>query len=172
VQLQGVTPDVMLPDPAAYIDSGEKELKHAIPWSQITPAPFDRWPAGKYDTKKLSEKSAARVVKSPLLSKIATATSLLRARRKDTKVPLQKTAWEKRRADQKAALEAASPDTKKLQPLFTVKPLAESPAPASAPPAGKPGAGAEDRATRWKDNLARDPWVEESMNILGDMTGK
>ena len=171
VQLQGVTPDVMLPDPSAYIDSGEKELKHAIPWSQISPAPFDKWP-GTYDTKKLAEKSALRVPKSPLLSKIATATALVRARRNDTRVPLQKAAWEKRRADQKAALEAASPDMKKAQPLFTVKPLAESPAPADAPPAGKGAVKPDDRMTKWKDNLARDPWVDESLNILSDMTTK
>lgn len=172
VQLQGVTPDVMLPDPAAYIDSGEKQMKHAIPWSQISPAPYDKWPA-TYDTKKLSEKSAQRVVKSPLLSKIATATALLRERRNDTKVPLQKAAWEKRRADQKAALDAASPDLKKAAPMFTVKPLAESPAPADAPPAGKAGEQKVDgRSAKWKDNLARDPWVDESLNILNDMTTK
>ncbi|NVB85529.1 MAG: carboxy terminal-processing peptidase [Kofleriaceae bacterium] len=173
VQLQGVTPDVMLPDPSAYIDSGEKELKHAIPWSQITPAPFETWKQQTYDTKKLSERSAQRVVKSPTLSKIATATALLRERRNDTKVPLQKTAWEKRRADQKAALDAASPDMKKAQPMFTVKPLAESPAPADAPPAGKAGEEKVDgRSSKWKDNLARDPWVDESLNILNDMTTK
>ena len=52
-----------------------------------------------------------------------------------------------------------------------VKPLAESPAPADAPPAGK-AAKPDDRATKWKDNLARDPWVDESLNIMSDMTTK
>jgi hypothetical protein len=117
----------------------------------------------------LADKSAARVAKNPLLSKIASATALLRSRKNDTKVPLNKTAWEKRRDEQKTALEAASPDFKKIQPMFTVKPLEDSPAPATAPPPGGPKP-AEDKAAKWRDNLARDPWVEETVNILGDMT--
>jgi carboxyl-terminal processing protease len=170
VQLEGVKPDVMLPDPTAHIDSGEGELKHAIPWSKIDGTPFEKWPV-KWDTKMLSDKSAARVAKNPLLSKIASATALLRSRKNDTKVPLQKTAWEKRRDEQKAALEAASPDFKKIQPMFTVKPLEDSPAPATAPSPGAPKpAPAGDKAAKWRDNLARDPWVEETVNILGDMT--
>src|SRR5690606_21556809 len=128
--------------------------------------PFTKWPA-TWDVKKLSERSAARVSKHPILTKIANATNLLRARRNDTNLPLQRTAWEKRRAEQKAALEAASPDYKKMPVKLTVTPLAESPAPATAP---GPGRKADDRATSWRDTLARDPWVEESVWILTDMT--
>ena len=96
-------------------------------------------------------------------------------------MPLKRDAWEKRRAEQKAALEAASPDLKNVPAKLTVKPLEESPAPATAaPPGGKgspaagggPGGRVDDRPTKWRDALARDPWVEESIAILGDMTAK
>jgi carboxyl-terminal processing protease len=169
VQIQGVTPDVMLPDPTAYIDSGEGELKHAIPASKIEESPFRKWPI-QYDTKDLAAASAGRVAKHPLLAKIATATAVLRSRKNDTKVPIQKTAWEKRRDEQKAQLEAASPDLKKIAPAFTVKPLAESPAPATAPAPGGSAGAKDDKAAKWRDNLARDPWVEETLNIMNDMT--
>lgn len=167
-QREGIKPDILLPDPAGHIESGERELKHAIAWSQISPAPFDKWPA-QWDANKLAAKSAARVAKNPVLSKIAAATAVLKARQQDTKLPLQKQMWEKRRAEQKAALEAASPDLKNRPAMMSVKPLEESPAPATA--AG-PGGRKDDRALRWRDNLARDPWVEESVSILGDMTAK
>jgi carboxyl-terminal processing protease len=169
VQLQGVTPDVMLPDPTSYIDSGEAELKHAIPASKIEAAPFAKWPV-QYNMKDLSAASASRVAKSPLLSKIASATAVLRARKNDTKVPLQKDAWEKRRDEQKAQLDAASPDLKKVAPVFAVKPLEDSPAPANAPAPGGAAGAKDDKAAKWRDNLARDPWVEETLNIMGDMT--
>ncbi|HTL36304.1 MAG TPA: carboxy terminal-processing peptidase [Kofleriaceae bacterium] len=178
VQLQGVTPDVMLPDPTAYIDSGESELKHAIPASKIEAAPFVKWPV-QYNMKDLAAASANRVGKSPLLSKIASATAVLRSRKNDTKVPLQKAAWEKRRDDQKAQLDAASPDLKKVAPVFMVKPLEEPAAPAApdptmpdgtANPNAKGPKAKDDKATKWRDNLARDPWVEETLNIMGDMT--
>ena len=41
-------------------EAGEASLKHAIAWSQISPAPFTKWPIN-YNTTKLAEKSAARV---------------------------------------------------------------------------------------------------------------
>jgi hypothetical protein len=76
-----------------------------------------------------------------------------------------KTAWETRRAEQKAALEAASPDLKKAPAAFTVKPLVDSPARTAPGPNGK----TDDTASKWRETLSKDPWVEESLNILGDM---
>ena len=165
-QREGVKPDVLLPDPAAHIEAGEASLPHAIAWSQIAPVPHDNWPA-TWKASALAAKSAARVVKDPLLSKIASATAILKARKNDTKVPLQKAAFDKRRADQKAALEAASPDLKNAPVKLTVKQLDEiAPPPRPAGADGKP----DDRASKWRDALARDPWVGECANILGDMS--
>lgn len=165
VQLHGVAPDIALPDPAAHIQSGEKELDQAIAWSQISPSQFTKW-GMPWNVKSLAAKSAARVAKHPLLTKISSATAVLAARRNDTKVPLAKPAWEARRKEQKAALEAASPDLKKAPSAFTVKGLGPDPTP---PPAG-PNGKADDSAAKWRDNLSKDPWVEEALNILGDMT--
>jgi carboxyl-terminal processing protease len=36
-----VTPDIVLPDPAGHIETGERQLEHAIPWSSIPAAPHD-----------------------------------------------------------------------------------------------------------------------------------
>ncbi|HEY5923455.1 MAG TPA: carboxy terminal-processing peptidase [Kofleriaceae bacterium] len=166
-QREGIKPDILLPDPAGHVEAGEGSLKHSIGWSKISPAPFDKWTT-QYNTSKLAERSRERVAKHPLLTKIAAATQVLKSRRNDTKVPLQRTAWEKRRAEQKAALDAASPDLKNAPAKLTVKPLEESPAPATAP---GPGGRTDDRAVKWRDALARDPWVEESVAILGDMVG-
>ena len=168
-QREGVTPDIVLPDPAAHVESGERELDHAIAWSQIGPATYQKLtPAWKLDV--LSKRSAARVAKDPVLAKVATTTQVLKARRGDTRVPLARPAWEARRKEQKAAADAASLDLKGLPPAMTVK-LVEEPGAAAtpAPAANGNGKGPEDRLSRWRDNLSRDPWVEECLNILGDM---
>ena len=130
------------------------------------PAAFEKW-GFPWNKKALADKSAARVAKDPVLTKVAAATTLLRNRRNDTKIPLGKPAWEARRKEQKAALEAASPDLKKVPAQFTVKPLAESPAPATAP---GPGGKQDDSASKWRDNLAKDAWVAETLSILSDMS--
>jgi hypothetical protein len=40
----------------------------------------------------------------------------------------------------------------------------------TANPNAKGPKAKDDKATKWRDNLARDPWVEETLNIMGDMT--
>ena len=158
-QKEGVTPDILLPDPAGHVESGERELDHAIAWSQIDAAPHGNWPA-TWKLATLKDRSAARVAKHAVLAKINAATKLLKARRNDTRIPLAKTAWETRRKDQKAALDAASPDLKNAPMKLTVKPIHEEP-----PVNGKP----DDRLVKWRDNLARDPWVDECVSILADI---
>lgn len=166
-QNEGVVPDIVLPDAAGHVESGEKHLDHAIAWSSIPPAPHDQW-QGTWKTSVLAQKSAARVARQPVLAKIATTVEVLRARQKDTRVPLARPAWEARRKEQRAALEAATPDLSSLPAKLTVKTV-EDPA-AAAPVAPGPGGKPDDRAQKWRDNLARDPWLEESVHILGDMT--
>jgi carboxyl-terminal processing protease len=162
-QREGVTPDILLPDPAGHIEAGERQLEHAIPWSQVPPAAHDDWPA-TWKPSVLAERSAARVTKQPVLARIATLTQLLRASRDDTRIPLARATWEAHRKAQRAAIDAASPDLKGGPAKLLVKSLDE---PTLTP---RPGGGkADDRLERWRDGVARDPWVEECVNILGDM---
>lgn len=162
-QRQGVVPDVLLPNPTGHIDSGERELPHAIEWSQIKPAPHADV-AHVWKAADLAAKSAARVAKQPQLSKIATTTAVLRERQKNTRVPLQRTAWETRRKELKAALEAVSPELDKLAPMMTVTSLHDEALPPQAA-----GSKAIDPLVKWRDNLSRDPWVDETLSIMDDM---
>jgi carboxyl-terminal processing protease len=162
-QRQGVKPDILLPNPNGYIDSGESSLEHALPFVRIDPAPHDDW----HLTAKIPDlvaKSGARVSKDPLLSKIANAVAVLKSRKEDTKVPLAMKAWEDRRKQQKAELDAASPDMEKVTPRLAVTTLEDTPVPAPGP-----GGKTDDRLSKWKDSLARDPWVDECVSILADM---
>ena len=164
-QLKGVVPDILLPDPAGHIDGGERKLEHAIAWSEIAAASYTRLMT-PWSVPTLVQSSALRVARNPLLSKIASTTSVLKQRMEDTRVPLAKPAWEARRTQQRAALEAASPDFKAAPAKFTVQVIAD-PAATALPPSGngKP----DDRLKRWSDALARDPWVDESLSVLADM---
>ncbi|HTR50134.1 MAG TPA: carboxy terminal-processing peptidase [Kofleriaceae bacterium] len=167
-QLEGVKPDITLPDRVGYLDLGEGKLDHAIAWSKIDEAKHVDW-KGTWNIGKLAELSAARVAKDPLLSKIASSNKVLRAEREDTRMPLAKTAWEKRHHDLDTALEATSTDTKKLSPELAVTTIDDAATPTVAP---GPGVKVDDRATRWRDGLARDPWVAECVAILGDMAAR
>ncbi|HEX4422793.1 MAG TPA: carboxy terminal-processing peptidase [Kofleriaceae bacterium] len=163
-QLEGVKPDVVLPDPSAYIKSGESELEHAIPWSQIPAAEHVDWPA-TWNPKLLVARSAARVAKQPVLARMAAVTQILKQERDTTRIPLARPAWEAHKKQEQQALEAASPDLKTEPVKLVVNSLDDA-----APVAAGPGGNTDDRVARWRDGVARDPWVEECVNILGDMT--
>ena len=162
-QLKGVTPDIVLPDPAGYLETGERELEHALAWSQIAPAKHDDWPA-TWNEASLTVKSAARVAKDPVFARVSKLTQLMKARKTDTRVPLAETEFMKRREQQRAEIAAASPDLDTSPTRFSVVPL-DKRTPVVAASNGKK----DSRLAKWRDNLAKDPWIDESLNILTDM---
>ncbi len=124
-QLDGVKADIALPDPDGHIEAGERTLDRPVAFSQIEAAPHVDWKV-TWDKEALARKSAARVAKQPLLSRVATATALLKTRLADTRVLLARAAWDARRAQQKRELDAAAPDLKAAPARFTVTSIARS----------------------------------------------
>ena len=165
-QLDGVVPDIQLPDPAGFVESGERTLDHALPATRISAANHDEWQV-KYKLDAVEKKSAARVAKQPVLAKIAAASEVLRKRAKDTKIPLEHDAWEKRRKEEKAALEAVSPPQLDKAPAnFTVSTLTDNETPLP------PGPGSEDRRPArevGEEPRARSVGRRVRASILGDM---
>jgi carboxyl-terminal processing protease len=162
-QREGVKPDIVLPDPVGYIEAGERELEHALAWSKITPAKHDDWPA-TWNVAVLASKSAARVAKEPAFAKIAKLTELMKARKMDTRVSLAQPEFTKRREQQRAEIAAASPEPETAPVRFTVVPF-DNPAPVAAAPNGRK----DSRLTKWRDDLGRDPWIDECLNIFVDV---
>jgi carboxyl-terminal processing protease len=164
-QLEGVTPDITLPNPASYIKSSERTLDHAIPFMKIAPAPHDEWKVS-YDLMKLQRDSTARVSRNTHFAKIAATAEILAKWRDDTKIPLQRSAWDAREKKEKDELAASAPELDKAAPTLSVKTLED---PVSQQPVRAPGAKPDDRLQRWQDSLSRDPWVDESVSLLGEM---
>lgn len=163
-QWKGVVPDIVLPDPAAHVDSRERDLPNSIPWSEIDGVKHDVWPR-TYKIEDLAAKSAARVAKDEVLSKVAERSALLKKRLDETKVPLQKDAWEKRRQQRRDELTAAIPDPA-AGPARMVVTVLDQPEGKAKPSAdGK----IDDRVTRWRDALARDAWVDEALAVMDDL---
>ena len=164
-QWQGIMPDVVLPDPAAHLETGERYLDNSIPATAVDPLPHEKW-THAWTKSDLIEKSAARIARHSVFSKIAEMSKLLRDRRDDTRVPLARPAWEKRRKELSAAIDAVSPDLDELPTRFAVTVIEDESKDTVAP---RPDGKQDDRATTWRDNLARDPWIEESLYVLRDM---
>ncbi|GAB4248897.1 MAG: carboxy terminal-processing peptidase [Candidatus Methylacidiphilales bacterium] len=120
-QNRGVVPDITLPSPNDYLDLGESNLPHALPWSRIRPAsgfqPLARQ-AGIIDL--LRQNSEKRIATLPEYKHLLRDIEEVRARVKDRSVSLiqsqrlqekeqKKSQREQRKADESArAAEAPS----------------------------------------------------------------
>jgi len=164
-QRVGVAPDVVLPDPAGHIESGERFLDHNIPPSQVEPAGFSPV-TPSWTSTSLAANSRKRVANNNLLAKVSQRTSMLEKRNDDTVVPLKLEVWqEKRRADEKE-LEALDPKLGESKPRLKLEVVEYAGRPKIARGNRK---DTRDRLAEWKKGLARDPWLEEAVYVLNDM---
>lgn len=162
-QARGVVPDVVLPDPSGYIESGERFLDHAIPWSSVDSLRYKRWDGAKWIAKGMADRSKARVDKEAAFEKIEARNALLEARQKDTLVPLNRQAWLKRREAFDKKLDAVDTKLDELPERFKVKSVNYA--------QDKPvdDETVKKKLEEWQSNLAHDPWVEESLKLIQDM---
>lgn len=166
-QWRGVMPDIVLPDPAAHVESGERYLDNAIPWSSIPALKAKPWPHRDWNTAQLIEKSRARQAERPVFATIAARGEYVVARRKETLLPLKREAWIQQRDKDREALDKLDAKLEDGPERFSVKLVDYRPV------APRPDAPAREsspkRVDKWKDALAHDPWVEETLHVLADM---
>lgn len=160
-QLKGVEPDILLPDPTSFVESGERTLPNAIPWSTIAPAAFAKTPHA-WKPSVLAAASSARANKSEELATITKFASIMETRKGKTLKPLERNAWQADHKRSKAELEALDPKKRDRKALLEVTAL-------GAEQTTSPDPRMQRQLDKWKDALARDAWVDESARILEDM---
>jgi carboxyl-terminal processing protease len=169
-QWRGVTPDVLLPDPTAHVESGERFLDNAIPWSRIAALPAVPWPQHDWSAPALVEKSRVRQAAEPVFGKVSARSEYVLERRKNSLVPLKREAWLLQRDQDREALDKLDAKLDEGPERFSVKLVEYRPvAPNPVAPARE---SSRPRVDRWKESLAHDPWVQESLNLLLDMGEK
>ncbi len=159
-QLRGVTPDVKLPDPYALIDLGERELEYPMPWDEEKKANYSEFSVIDYD--KIKKNSNLRVKKNEQFVLLEQRSKEVKARRDDTKVSLK---LEKFRAEQKSYRDQNKKyeDYRKEIKGFEAS-LLEVDLAGMDNDTSRTG-----RETRWVKNLAKDVYVYESSNIVGEI---
>jgi carboxyl-terminal processing protease len=87
-QLEGVTPDIFLPDNFAYLETGERENDYPLQWDKIAPAAYNRVPAYVAPLPKIREKSMARTKSNEVFQAIDQYAKDLKADRDESIVSL------------------------------------------------------------------------------------
>ena len=165
VQLKGVVPDVLLPDPTSFVESGERTLPHAIPWSTIDPVTFAKVPHA-WKVPDLMAASTTRTSANADLANVTKFAKIMEARKDKTAKPLERSAWQADYKQRKAEIEALNPKKKAGKALIDVVPLPSVEMPTTPTPTD---ARTQKALDKWKDGLERDLWVDETTRILADM---
>ncbi len=111
-QLEGVTPDIKLPDSYAYIETGERENDYPMLWDKIAPARYKRTPEYTAKLGEVRDRSEARTKLDPAFQAIDAYAKELRAERDETEVSLKL-------EDFASAQKQRNAESKKFKELFT-----------------------------------------------------
>ncbi|WP_430411668.1 carboxy terminal-processing peptidase [Kordia sp.] len=160
-QLEGVKSDVVVVDKYSFIDIGEKDQENPLPWDRIDPATYDVWD-GYIGYEETIEKSKARMANNAQLKLIEENAKWIRTRRDDNEYPLNYATYRKEVAadeDYAKRFKALSDYDTKL--VFTSLPYEEL--------LMKKDSSLQRKRQAWHEDLAKDVYVEEAINVLSDI---
>jgi carboxyl-terminal processing protease len=107
-QLDGVTPDIVLPDIYNYVDLGEKENDYPLDATTINPVPYTQNAYQINDITKLKSNSTQRVKNDPTFQKVNENALRLKRQRDNSQYPLNSDKyheWNKKLDDEAAQYE-------------------------------------------------------------------
>lgn len=159
-QLKGVTPDVLLPDPYAYIEVGEKNLDNPMPWDEISKASYVEYKNIDYPT--IIKNSSKRLKNDAQFVLIDQQAKEIKTKKDDSKYNLK---LEKFRAEQKAYRDQNKKyeDLRKEIKGFSASILNEDKNRLTNDTTRL------GRETRWAKNLAKDIYIHEASNVVNEI---
>jgi len=162
-QLEGVTPDIFLPDSYAYLETGERENDFPLQWDKIAPAAYDRVPAYVAPLPIIREKSMARTQSNEVFKAIDSYAKDLKSERDESVVSLNLKEY---MADQTVR----SAESKAYKALFKeidamqVENLKLDKLQLESADEGK-----KDRNQDFKERIQKDIHLYETVQIMNDM---
>jgi len=160
-QLEGVKSDIVVPDRYSYIDLGERDQENPLGWDRISPADYNAWD-GYIDYEETIKSSNARLAMNPQVKLIEENAKWLKEQQDETEVSLNYETYSTRQEQNKERsdyFKSLSNYDSKLtfeslkyeQELFTQDPILR------------------EKRDRWHQDLAKDVYVEEAINVLQDL---
>lgn len=159
-QLKGVIPDIMLADPYALIDLGEKEYDNPMPWDEITKADYMPFNGINYD--KVIKNSQKRTSTSASFALVEKQAQEIKEKKDDTKYSLN---LQEFRAEQKQLREQNKKydDLRKEIKGFKVSLLDEDKLRMAN------DTSRLNREERWTKQVAKDVYIHEASQVVGDI---
>jgi carboxyl-terminal processing protease len=162
-QYQGVVPDILIPDAYSNLDVGEKNLEYPLPWDTVPSVPYPKWTKQKWDMPGLRSKTQARLKADPFARQLSELTVKIQKQRERAWVSVQKTKFIQEQ-------ETARKENEKFEALQKENVnMAVSALSHAKPPTDSLEI---EKEKKWREQLSRDFYLREAMNVLGDMSSK
>ena len=160
-QLEGVKSDVVVPDRYSYIDIGEKDQDNPLAWDEIAPANYNVWES-TFDYKTTIQNSKIRMHNNDEIKLIDDNARWIKTIRDETTYQLN---FEKYSQD----IEMKEAESKRFDALSDYQTdLTFESLPYELPIMEQDSVFKINR-TRWHENLSKDIYMEEAVNVLRDL---
>ncbi len=160
-QLEGVEPDIVLPDNYKYMDIGEKELEYPMSWSEIASVTYDPWAALTNEVRSVKQ-SSTRVKSNATFQLVEQNAKRMKQQQDESVKPLNYTQFHKEKKNRKAEAKKYE-DIKKEIEGFSVTALEEMPM------VSKEDSSRNERIKAWHENVVKDAYLNEAMNVIRDL---
>lgn len=159
-QLKGVIPDIVFPDPYAYIEKGEKEQDYPLPFDEIAAVKYDKWNK-PVNLDKAKKNSRLRIQESPAFRQVSEAAKMMEDRSKKTETTLNLAKFmEEQKKLKEEAKKLELPDKNTGVEVSSLKVDLDAAAGDTAKAA---------RTADWLKKLRRDIYLEEAISIAADL---
>ena len=160
-QLEGVKSDVVVPDRYSYIDIGEKDQENPLAWDEIAPANYSVWKSA-FDYKSTVQNSKDRMSNSDEIKLIDDNARWIKTIKDETSFQLN---FEKYSQN----IEMKESESKRFDVLSDYQTdLTFESLPYELPIMEQDSVFKINR-TRWHENLSKDIYMEEALNVLNDL---
>ena len=163
-QLDGVVPDIILPDALNYIKVGERENSSAMEWTKVEPAKFGQEVFVVKNLEEIKAKSKARTTANPTFVAIDNNAKNVKIQSDRKDFPLEINAYKKDLDTRKAA-------SKKFTDLFVEIPgLEVNSMQVDLNQISKDSASIV-RNNNFLKSLRKDVYIDEAINVIKDLQG-
>lgn len=159
-QLNGVTPDIIIPDNLEYMKVREKDTKESLPWDQIPKSPYITWTPG-YDIDSIKRISQKRIDQDTIFQLIRRTASYL-SQQNSKLYNLQLQEYVKSQEKIRTAVKKLD-SIQQGREYLKVRPLSgeENRWSTDAPK--------QERYERWIKNLQKDIYIDQGVKVLKDI---
>ncbi|MXV39097.1 tail-specific protease [Flavobacteriaceae bacterium Ap0902] len=161
-QLKGVASDIAIPDRYTYMNISEDAHESALPWDQINPLKYSPWNS-TWDLEQIKAKSEKRIQESSQIQLIDEYAKYMKTIDEENEISLNfdefKTQYEERKEK-----------NEKFEQLSEYKNGLKLESPAYEINLMENDSVLSERRKKWHKNLEKDIYLEETVNVLKDMS--